>query len=81
MSTRAHSKPGMSCGPGRQTGAALIMVAVGLIAILAVAGLALDGGHVMLNKSRLQNAVDAAAIVTEMQSEAGAAAAATGTGR
>ena len=62
MNARSGNKLKMASGPGRQTGAALIMLAVGLIAILAVAGLALDGGHVMLNKARLQNAVDAAAL-------------------
>lgn len=46
----------------RQGGAVMIVFVVGMIAIVAMAGLALDGGHVMLNKTRLQNAVDAAAL-------------------
>ena len=46
----------------RQGGAVTILFVVGMIAIVAMAGLALDGGHVMLNKTRLQNAVDAAAL-------------------
>jgi uncharacterized membrane protein len=46
----------------KQKGAIAIVVVVGLIAFLAMAGLALDSGHAMLNKTRLQNAVDAAAL-------------------
>ena len=46
----------------KQKGAVAILVVVGMIALLAMAGLALDGGHAMLNKTRLQNAVDAAAL-------------------
>lgn len=45
-----------------QQGAALLLFVVGLVAILGMAGLALDGGHLMLSKSRLQNATDAAAL-------------------
>jgi Flp pilus assembly protein TadG len=45
-----------------QRGAALILVVIGMVAILAVVGLALDSGHAMLNKTRLQNSVDAAAL-------------------
>jgi hypothetical protein len=48
--------------PPRQRGAVLVLFMAGLIAILAVAGLALDGSHQMLNKTRLQNAVDASAL-------------------
>ena len=40
----------------------MILVVVGMVAMLAMAGLALDSGHAMLNKTRLQNAVDAAAL-------------------
>jgi uncharacterized membrane protein len=46
----------------KQKGAIAIVVVVGMVAILAMAGLALDSGHAMLNKTRLQNAVDAAAL-------------------
>jgi hypothetical protein len=38
------------------------LVIVALLAILAVAGLALDSSHALANKTRLQNAVDAAAL-------------------
>ncbi len=46
----------------RQRGAALILVVIGMVAIVGIAGLALDSGHAMLNKTRLQNTVDAAAL-------------------
>ena len=51
-------------GPARsrQRGVALPLVAAGLVAMLAVAGLALDVSHALTNKSRLQNTVDAAAL-------------------
>lgn len=46
----------------RQRGAVLLLVVIAMLAILAVGALAIDGGHMMLNKTRLQNAVDAAAL-------------------
>lgn len=46
----------------RQRGVAMALVAVGMLAILAMAGLALDMGEVYVNKTRLQNALDAAAL-------------------
>lgn len=46
----------------KQQGAVLVLVTVAMLALLAMAGLALDGGHLLLNKTRLQNAVDAAAL-------------------
>ena len=52
----------VSTPPGRQGGAVLVLLAVAMLAILAMAGLALDGSHLLLNKSRLQNSVDAAAL-------------------
>ncbi|KFX69234.1 pilus assembly protein [Pseudomonas taeanensis MS-3] len=48
--------------PKRQRGAVIVLVVVALLAILAMAALALDGGHMLVNKTRLQNAVDAAAL-------------------
>ncbi|MFT5716932.1 MAG: hypothetical protein ACI9T7_001115 [Oleiphilaceae bacterium] len=45
-----------------QSGAILVMFTIGIFAIVAVAALALDGGHMLLSKGRLQNAVDAAAL-------------------
>jgi Flp pilus assembly protein TadG len=50
-----------------QRGAALPIVAVGLVAMLAVAGLALDASHTVVNKTRLQNTVDAAALAAAKQ--------------
>src|SRR5688572_27262941 len=65
----------------RERGTVVVMVAIGLLALLAMAGLALDSGHVILNKSRLQNTVDAAAlsaakVLDDTESEAQATAAA-----
>ena len=48
--------------PGRQQGAVLVLVVIALAAMLLMGALALDGGHMLLNKTRLQNAVDAAAL-------------------
>src|SRR3990167_3022677 len=48
--------------PGRQRGAVMVLVVIALASILLMGALALDGGHMMLNKTRLQNAVDAAAL-------------------
>lgn len=45
-----------------QTGNVLALVTIAIMAILGIGGLALDSGHAMLNKARLQNALDAAAI-------------------
>lgn len=53
---------GFKVEPRRQRGAVVILLTVAMVALLAMAGLALDGGHLMLNKTRLQNAVDAAAL-------------------
>jgi Flp pilus assembly protein TadG len=46
----------------RQRGAAMVFIVVGLLALLLMTGLALDTGHATLNKARLQNATDAAAL-------------------
>ena len=46
----------------RQRGIALPLVIIGLIAIIAMAGLAIDSSHAFINKTRLQNMVDAAAL-------------------
>lgn len=45
-----------------QRGAVLPLVVIGLVAIIGMAGLALDLGHAYVNKTRLQNALDAAAL-------------------
>src|SRR5688572_2451086 len=46
----------------RQRGIVAVAVAIGLLGLLAMVGFALDSGHLILNKSRLQNTVDAAAL-------------------
>ncbi|MGU9807410.1 pilus assembly protein [Pseudomonas sp. Fig-3] len=46
----------------RQEGAVSVLMVIALMAISMMAALALDGGHMLLNKTRLQNAVDAAAL-------------------
>jgi len=51
-------------GPAEQRGVVAVLVLVALVAMLGMVGLALDGGHGMLNKSRLQNVVDAAALAS-----------------
>ena len=51
-----------SSSPSRQRGLAMIVIVVGLIAILAVAGLALEASRISYNKSRLQAVVDTTAL-------------------
>jgi Flp pilus assembly protein TadG len=46
----------------REHGAVLVLFAAGLLTILGIAGLAIDGSHQMLNKARLQGSVDAAVL-------------------
>ncbi len=46
----------------KQGGAVLLLYMIGMLAIIAVGGLALDVSHAMLSKTRLQNTVDAAAL-------------------
>ncbi|GGO65090.1 Tad domain-containing protein [Bowmanella pacifica] len=48
--------------PSKQQGNILVLVAIGLAAMLSIAALALDSGHLLLNKSRLQSLVDSAAL-------------------
>ena len=48
--------------PRRQEGSVSVLMVIALAVIGLMAALALDGGHMMLNKTRLQNAVDAAAL-------------------
>lgn len=47
---------------GRQGGVVLVLYAVGLIAVIGMAGFALDLGRAYLAKTQLQNALDAAAL-------------------
>ena len=48
--------------PLEQRGAVLVLVVLAMAAMLLMGALALDGGHVLVNKTRLQNSVDAAAL-------------------
>lgn len=52
----------LHASPGKQRGAILVLAVISMLALLAMAALALDGGHWFLNKTRLQNAVDGAAL-------------------
>lgn len=49
-------------GPARQGGIVLVLAAVSLLVLLAMGAMALDVGHLILNKGKLQNMVDAAAL-------------------
>ena len=46
----------------QQTGSVIVLFVISLLALIIMASLALDGGHLLLNKGRLQNLVDAAAL-------------------
>jgi len=46
----------------RQHGVAMPLVVIAMVAMLAIAGLALDSSHAFVNKTRLQNTADAAAL-------------------
>lgn len=46
----------------RERGATLVLLVVAMLALIAMAGLAIDTAHVLLNKSRLQSALDAGAL-------------------
>lgn len=49
-------------GTSTQRGSVLVLVTIGMVVLLGMAGLALDMGHAYLMKARLQNALDAAAL-------------------
>ncbi len=46
----------------RQFGVVLPLVVIAMVAMLAIAGLAMDSSHAFVNKTRLQNMADAAAL-------------------
>ena len=69
-------------GPRQQRGAVLVLVAIGMLAIIGMAGLALQSGHLFVNKTQLQNALDAAALsAAKKLKDGGAVADATAAGR
>ena len=57
-----HASRAMHSLPRHQRGSVMALVVLALAAILLMAALALDGSHMLVNKTRLQNAVDAAAL-------------------
>ena len=59
---RSEKQSGLNAARSKQRGIVLPLFVAAMTAILVMAGLALDMSHVMLNKSRLQNVVDAAAL-------------------
>lgn len=46
----------------QQQGIAIPLIAIAMLALMAVAGLSMDGSHTLANKTRLQNTVDSAAL-------------------
>ena len=46
----------------RQRGVVMPIVVIGLLAMLAMVGLAIDSSHAFVNMTRLQNTADAAAL-------------------
>ena len=52
----------VSKSPKKQQGLVVILVTVALLVFLAVSALAVDMNHILVNKTRLQNAVDSAAL-------------------
>ena len=56
---KSHRMPAL---PRRQRGAVIVLIVIAMLSMLLMAALALDGGHMLLNKTRLQNSVDAAAL-------------------
>jgi len=55
-----------------QGGNVLVLFVISLLALITLASLALDGGHLLLNKGRLQNLVDAAALHAAKELDQGA---------
>ena len=62
MNTRAQIQRRSSGLRSRQRGIVVVLVAIAMLMMLGLVGVALDGAHGMLNKTRLQNVVDAAAL-------------------
>lgn len=55
-----------------QSGNVLVLFVISLLVLIIMASLALDGGHLLLNKGRLQNLVDAAALHAAKEIDQGA---------
>jgi Flp pilus assembly protein TadG len=56
----------------RQKGNILVMFTVSLVALISMVSLALDGGHLLLNKAKLQNLLDTAALHAAKELDEGA---------
>lgn len=56
----------------KQKGNILVMFTIALFALIAMSSLALDGGHLLLNKTKLQNMVDASALYAAKELDEGA---------
>ncbi len=75
---QASASPLRQVSVARQRGVVTVLMAISLLALLVMVGLALDTGNIMINKTRLQNAVDAAALAAAKRfDEMGNAASAT----
>jgi len=61
-----------SKGKRHQSGNVLVLFVISLLALITLASLALDGGHLLLNKGRLQNLVDASALHAAKELDDGA---------
>jgi len=53
--------------PRRQRGVVAIITALAIVVLMGFAGLALDGGHLYLTKTELQNAADACALAASYE--------------
>lgn len=60
MASRTSHRTGAL--PKRQRGAVIVLIVIAMLSMLLMAALALDGSHMLVNKTRLQNSVDAAAL-------------------
>ncbi|MFQ3236175.1 MAG: hypothetical protein ACI9C4_001746 [Paraglaciecola sp.] len=58
--------------PTYQSGNVLVLFVISLSVLIIMASLALDGGHLLLNKGRLQNLVDASALHAAKEIDLGA---------
>ncbi|MDX6480140.1 MAG: putative Flp pilus-assembly TadE/G-like [Gaiellaceae bacterium] len=66
-------------GLGREEGQVLPMFAAGLVAMLMMTGIVIDGGNLFQNKQSVQNAADAAALAAAMGISSGGTCGACGT--
>lgn len=60
----AHPSLAKRMSPRTQQGSIIPMVALGTLVMVGVAGLSLDSGHAFVNKTRLQNSLDASALAS-----------------